>query len=188
MIDHDKAVAAFSILEAMKQYFDYEVLCGCGLPSITLLGSRSDWKKLANRVDKLHKYGEKCSRWAGLLQPIIRRMLRTFDKPHSQEVKDFWLRVAYEAGMTGSGGGICALSGWITAFTYSKDNGEVARDYKEEEISQVYGDRSRRRPAWLELWSSDEDRKRLVLDGMSYPLIRPADLPSGLVLLPINHN
>ncbi|KAL6832050.1 hypothetical protein V8C40DRAFT_237738 [Trichoderma camerunense] len=183
--EHDKAVAAFGMMGAMKEYFKYQLIAGCGLPSVTLLGSRSDWEKLGNRIHKLHKYGEECSRWAGLLQPIIRYMLKTFDESDSQEVKDFWLRVAYEAGREGSGSGICTLSGWITAFAYFRDDGRVTWDYKEEEISQMYEEKSTRSPACSPDEDRNEDRKRLVLDGVSYPLIRLNALPRAIVLLPM---
>ncbi|KAI0454622.1 hypothetical protein F5B21DRAFT_474478 [Xylaria acuta] len=184
---HDKAVAAFSMMGAMQKYFEYEMLCGCGLPSVTLLGTRYDWEMLASRVNKLYKYGEECKHWASLLQPVMRYMLRTFDEPDSQEVKDFWLRVAYEAGSEGSHGGIHTLSGWITAFAYFKDNGKVTTDHKEEDIRQIDEKSSR----WLRMWagsdreSLEQDRKRLTLDGVSYPLIRPAQIPRGIMLLPL---
>ncbi|KAI0446933.1 hypothetical protein F4803DRAFT_501702 [Xylaria telfairii] len=186
---HDKAVAAFSMMGAMQQYFDYVEMCGCGLPSVTLLGIRRDWEVLAGRVGKLYKYGEECRHWAGLLQPVMRYMLRTFDEPDSQEVKDFWLRVAYEAGSEGSNGGICTLSGWITAFVYFEDNGQVTRDYKEEEIQRID---ERAISWWVEMWPEAAEseqlrinRKRLTLDGVSYPLIRSAQIPRSIILLPM---
>ncbi|KAL7932896.1 hypothetical protein V8C35DRAFT_305757 [Trichoderma chlorosporum] len=165
--DHDKAVAAFGMMGAMQQYFGFKFLIGCGLPSVTLLGTRHDWEMLANRINKLEEYGEDCKHWASLLQPIMRYMLRTFDEPDSQEVKDFWLRIAYEAAGAGSGGG--TLSGWITAFAYFKDDGTVTRGLKEEE----FGD------------NQEVDCKRLILDGVSYPPISSDDFPTGLVVFPV---
>ncbi|UKZ80014.1 hypothetical protein TrVFT333_007778 [Trichoderma virens FT-333] len=166
---HDKAVAAFGMMGAMQQYFSYKIMIGCGLPSVTLLGTRHDWEMLASRVSKLDKYGEECKHWAGLLKPIMNYMLRTFDEPDSQEVKDFWLRVAYEAGSAGSAGSTLTLSGWITAFAYFKEDGAVTMNLKEEDF-----------------WDCQEvDRRRLILDGVSYPLIRPGDIPRGLVVLPV---
>ncbi|KAH8168124.1 hypothetical protein CIB48_g173 [Xylaria polymorpha] len=187
--NHDKAVAAFGMMGAMQQYFDYEIMCGCGLPSVTLLGIRHDWEILASRVDKLYKYGEECRHWASLLQPVMRYMLRTFDEPDSQEVKDFWLRVAYEAGSEGSTGGIHTLSGWITAFAYFEDNGQATRDYKDEDIRRID---ERAISWWIEMWPEAAEheqlqinRKRLTLDGVSYPLIRPAQIPRSIILLPM---
>ncbi|KAI2622393.1 hypothetical protein GGR54DRAFT_61711 [Hypoxylon sp. NC1633] len=168
--DHDKAVAAFTMMGAMQKYFKYEMWGGCGLPSVTLLGTRYDWEMLANRVNKLHKYGKECQHWASLLKPVMRYMLRTFDEPDSQEVKDFWLRVAYKAGKDDYQDGVETLSGWITAFAYFEGDGKVTKDYEEENI----------RPKDGEL-----DRKRLTLDGVLYPLIKARSVTKSLVLLPI---
>lgn len=184
---HDKAVAAFGMMGAMQQYFNYTMICGCGLPSVTLLGTRQDWEMLASRANKLLKYGEECKRWASLLQPIMRYMLRTFDEPDSQEVKDFWLHVAFESGHEGpSRKGVRTLSGWITAFAYFKDDGKVTTDFKEEDLLQIDQEST---PRFMRLGSDGDwraiDRKRLTLDGMSYPLIRPAKIPRGVVILPI---
>ncbi|KAI1291384.1 hypothetical protein F5Y03DRAFT_403287 [Xylaria venustula] len=171
--NHDKAVAAFGIMGAMQQYFSYECRGGCGLPSVTLLGTRDDWERLASRVSKLGKYGKECQHWASLLQPVMRYMLKTFDEPDSHKVKDFWLRVAYEAGKEGSSPGVRTLSGWITAFAYFKMDGTVARDYDENEIRRMDEN------------DPEPNRKRLVLDGVSYPLIRSSEIPAGVILLPI---
>ncbi|KAI0135939.1 hypothetical protein F4776DRAFT_109914 [Hypoxylon sp. NC0597] len=175
--NHDKAVAAFGMMGAMQQYFEYTIVGGCGLPSVTLLGTRDDWEMLANRINKLYEYGEECKHWASLLRPIMRYMLRTFDEPDSQEVKDFWLRVAYEAGSDGSLRGIRTLSGWITAFAFFDDDGKVATDYTEEEIRQM--DKKDDEPIL------GPDRKRLILDGVSYPLISRKNIPRGITLLPV---
>ncbi|KAL7911600.1 hypothetical protein GGI35DRAFT_443184 [Trichoderma velutinum] len=168
--DHDKAVAAFGMMGAMQKFFNYNVMAGCGLPSVTLLGTRDDWEKLASRVNKLNQYGNECQHWASLLQPITHYMIRTFDEPDSQEVKDFWLRVAWETGSKGLSGDSRILSGWITAFVYFNKSGSVTTDHKEDNVS---------------LFGEILDRKRLILDGVSYPLIYPGDIPSSLVLVPI---
>ncbi|KAL7784046.1 hypothetical protein V8C43DRAFT_171166 [Trichoderma afarasin] len=165
---HDKAVAAFGMMGAMKKYFEYNLMCGCGLPSVTLLGTRHDWEMLASRVNKLNKYGDECQRWANLLQPIMRYMQRTFDEPDSQEVKDFWLRVAWETGHKGSSGDSRLISGWITAFAYFEASGSVTMDYEENTFRNFQG-----------------DRRRLILDGVSYPLITPGSISSSLVLVPV---
>ncbi|KAK5627522.1 hypothetical protein RRF57_003237 [Xylaria bambusicola] len=185
---HDKAVAAFSMMGTMKGYFHYNLRGGCGLPSVTLLGTRHDWEMLASRVNKLYDYGEECAHWANLLQPVMRYMLRTFDEPDSQRVKDFWLRVAYMAGKEGSGIGIRTLSGWITAFTFFDESGKVARHYTEKNIHDI----EKESGAAIRSWGGTDiqeyeglERKRLTLDGVSYPLIRAGEIPRSIILLPM---
>jgi hypothetical protein len=172
--DDDKSVASFVMMGTLKRYFRYSMYCGCGFPSVTLLGERSDWEKIQSRIDKFANYGPEPAKWATLLKPVLRHMLLTFDEPDSPVVKDFWLRVAHEAGREGSGQGIRTLSGWITAFAFWKEDGKMVYNYTDDEV--------RRRMA---RWDSEFDRKRLVLDGVSYPLIRPSSIPLGVVTLPM---
>jgi hypothetical protein len=42
----EKTVCAITILDAYEAYFEYVVYCICGIPSITLEGSVSDWRTL----------------------------------------------------------------------------------------------------------------------------------------------
>ncbi|KAK4085167.1 uncharacterized protein Triagg1_157 [Trichoderma aggressivum f. europaeum] len=157
--DHDKAVAAFSMMGAMQKYFEYGMCFGCGFPSVTLLGTRNDWEKLERRVDKLDHYGKECKDWAHLLRPIMDRMKRTFDEPDSKEIKDFWLNVAWETADSHMSGDPLKISGWITAFAYFNDNGSVAQD--------------------------DYVGEQLELGGVVYPIIHPNHIPSSLVMVPI---
>ncbi|KAJ4854763.1 uncharacterized protein T069G_10321 [Trichoderma breve] len=162
--DHDKAVAAFGMMGTMNSYFTYGAAFGCSFPSVTLLGIRDDWGELERRVNKLNQYGKECEDWARLLQPILHYMKKTFDEPDSQEIKDFWLRVAWETGHSGVCGDVWKNSGWITAFAYFKEDGSVANDYKDLRET------------------SDCSRP---LKGVSYPIIHPDDIASSLVLVPI---
>ena len=171
-VDDDKYVASFVMMGTLKRYFRYFAMYGCGFPSVTLLGERSDWEEIQSRMDKLAHYGPEPAEWATLLKPVLRYMLLTFDEPDSPVVKDFWLRVAHEAGSEGSGMGIRTLSGWITAFAFWKEDGKKVYAYTDGEVSS----RSRWGPV---------DRKRLILDGVSYPLIRPASIPLGVITLPM---
>lgn len=175
----DKAVAAFSMMGALQNYFDYHMLCGCGLPSVTLEGEREDWAELARRVEKLPQYGEECVRWAELLRPVMSHMLLTFDKPESQEVKDFWLRAVHEAGVEGSGWGILTLSGWITAFAFFQEKGTVTRDFDEDYLREAS------KPLFGNYKVPEVDRKRLILDGVSYPLMGLRQIPRSVVILPM---
>jgi len=145
------------MMGTLKRYFHYFAVCGCGFPSVTLLGERSDWEEIQSRIDKLAHYGPEPTEWATLLKPVLRYMLLTFDEPDSPAVKDFWLRVAHEAGREGSGMGIRTLSGWITAFAFWEEKGEKVYAYMDEEVSRI------------DHWKSAVGRKRLILDGVSYP-------------------
>jgi hypothetical protein len=40
-------------MESMKNYFDYEFHCMCGIPSVTLEGKLADYKSIIERIDAL---------------------------------------------------------------------------------------------------------------------------------------
>lgn len=168
--DLDKSVASFVMMGAMQEYFEYNFLLGCGFPSVTLLGDKSDWEDILARVERLPKYGPEPEEWSMLLRPTIRHMIRTFDEPDSQSVKNFWLRVAHQAGPSASG--TQTLSGWITAFCFWDEEGKRVRGYSDEDLAH-----DRRTPL--------SERKRLRLDGVEFPLINSSHVPRGVMALPI---
>lgn len=74
----------------------------CGLPSVTLLGSKSDWEDIAKRAERLTSFGEEPTQWSELLKPVLARFVKSFDDPDSEETRDFWQRIAHKQNM-GSG-------------------------------------------------------------------------------------
>jgi hypothetical protein len=168
--DTDRAVAAIVKMGTLQRYFEYVMSRGCGFPSVTLLGKKRDWEDMLRRVRELHRYGEEAKEWSLLLIPLIENMIKSFDSPDSEEVKNFWLRACYKAGIDGSGADIETISGWITAFCFWDEKGKRI---------QRFDDLSR------ELQTSYSERKRLVLDGVEFPVIRPKDIPTGVVSVPV---
>jgi hypothetical protein len=108
----------------------YKCSIRCGLPSVTLLGKRSDWEDILDRTERLKTFGQEATIWYGLLQPVLKRFVQSFDKPDSHDIRDFWQKIAHYSG-GGSGptylSGRCfklhkrqqlTCSGWITAFCF----------------------------------------------------------------------
>ncbi|KAJ6263108.1 hypothetical protein Dda_1667 [Drechslerella dactyloides] len=118
---NDKIVASAIMMATLQEYFTYTMMLLCGLPGVTLLGEKRDWEALLHKLDKFDTFGEETSRFANLLRPIIRRFVKCFDDPESQELKDFWMRVVEKTG----GSGPTYLTGWITAFCFWNKKGEV---------------------------------------------------------------
>ncbi|KAF8665733.1 hypothetical protein AX16_000181 [Volvariella volvacea WC 439] len=50
--------ANISVMATMRNYFKYSVLFGCGIPSITLQGTKEDWVGLRSTVDRLAELGQ----------------------------------------------------------------------------------------------------------------------------------
>lgn len=67
----------------------------CGLPSVTLLGERSDWEDILMRLEKLPSFGDEAGQWHDLLKPVITRFVKTFDEPESESTKDFWQKIVH---------------------------------------------------------------------------------------------
>ncbi len=109
--DDDTSVASIVMMGTLQKYFDYILRGGCGFPSVTLLGERSDWEKILDRARKLSNYGPQTTEWSRLLLLIIQHMIASFDQPNSQQTKDFWLRaVTLLAGMAPvTGFGLCPV-------------------------------------------------------------------------------
>ena len=81
-------------MSSMQKYFSFTCETDCGLPSVTLLGRKSDWEKMLLRLERLKTFGEEPTVWYGLLKPVFERFVRTFEEGESQEMKDFWQRIA----------------------------------------------------------------------------------------------
>jgi len=81
----------------------------CGIPSITLLGEKSDYEFLLARLDKLATLGREPHTVARLLRPILTQFINVFDTPPDM---DFWTKIVHYNGGSGS----TYVGGWITAF------------------------------------------------------------------------
>lgn len=165
--DTDGAVAAMVLMSSMKSYFEYLMLCGCGFPSVTLQGSREDWVNIRKRLCRFAEYGSDAAEWSVYLEKILDYMLLSFDEPESPAVKEFWMNVRHAAGEDGSLDR-CTMSGWITAFCFWTQEGKRSYAYTDDVLREAEG---RRAPV---------DRKRLVLDGVRFPLLHHKAVPRAV--------
>ncbi|KAL9094957.1 MAG: hypothetical protein Q9165_002907 [Trypethelium subeluteriae] len=112
--EEDIVVAAVLMMGAMQKYFEYGFTFCCGIPSVTLRGTREDWLEMFRRLKKLKELGEEPAEFYAVLKPILSFFVRSFDEPNNPQVIDFWQKIAKED----SGSGYTYLSGWITAFCF----------------------------------------------------------------------
>jgi hypothetical protein len=162
----DEAVYAMVMMGAFQKYIRYVAYGECGLPSVTLLGDKSDWEDLERRLETIPYLGEEPKTWYGLLKPICTRFVRTFDEPEAADTKEFWQSIlnsyndydelTYETKSY--------YNGWITAFCfwgeYSKCQYNIPK----------YG----------------EGKNRvLCLDGAQYGQIESNCVPDGWMSVPI---
>ncbi|KAK1243506.1 hypothetical protein MKX08_001644 [Trichoderma sp. CBMAI-0020] len=165
----DLGVSAMVMMATTKKYFTFLGMAGCGFPSVTLLGEREDWVHLVQKIGKLATYGEELATWSTFLAKIAEKMVDTFDQPDSQSVKDFWMRAVHEAGENGSSD-VKTLSGWLTVFCYWSELGSKVNQYSDEYLNR----RNHR-----------TDRRRLVVDGIVFPIIAAGDVPRAIAEVPI---
>ena len=90
----------------------------CGIPSVTILGTKADWEDILSRIDKLDTFGEEPAEWAQCLRAVVRRFVGAFD---GERDVNFWQRICCE---TGGMSMAPRYSGWITAFCWWDPEGE----------------------------------------------------------------
>lgn len=161
----DRVAGGVALLSSMQRLFSYTEELMCGLPSVTLLGARADYESILQRVQKLRdmSFGSEPSEFADLLEPVVKRLIRSFDEPAAADVIDFWSRI-FTAEKGGSGP--VPWSGWLTAFMFWGKDGKIAR-------------------ASNNMFTPSHKAKTLVLDKVEYPKRTNDNLPPGFILVPI---
>ena len=158
--EHDRATAAMVVLGVVKQFFSYVVTDGCGFPSVTLEGERSDWADLVGRVGRFAMFGEEAGEWARCLGKAVEGMLGSFDRPEDEQVKEFWMKACHSAGAEGSGEA-ARLSGWLTAFCWWTAAGSKQIFYEKEDLLSPDG------------W------RTLEIDGVVFPVMSRDAIPAA---------
>ena len=119
--DNDHVVASVLMMSTVQKYFGYECELMCGLPSVTLLGEKSDYESILEKVNDLNRFGEQTSTFASLLKPVISRFISSFDDRSAPSMLDFWERIFSSKSRDSSAK---SYSGWITAFCFWDEQGE----------------------------------------------------------------
>jgi hypothetical protein len=171
----DRVVAAVLLMGALQRYFEFRASLMCGIPSVTLLGTRQDWVSLLAKLDKLSTLGAEPAQFATLLTPVLRRFVRSFDHPDDPEVLDFWARVMHETG----GSGPRYLSGWITAFCFWDEGGACL--YK-------CGGEGRGPEPRASLKAFNGRVTGCELDGIFYHRVKTNEIPAGFAGVPVEVN
>jgi hypothetical protein len=102
------------MLDAFQQYFDYELLFICGIPTITVKGSVQDWVKIRERVEVMA--GFHLNWWTDRLKPICDGFIATVQGTPSQT---FWKHIFSPQEVYGGK----VITGWLAdLFPYVKDD------------------------------------------------------------------
>ncbi|KAI9330135.1 hypothetical protein DFJ73DRAFT_859230 [Zopfochytrium polystomum] len=114
----DRTLGNMMLMSTCQAFFEYDVTVTCGIPNITLEGTRADWAEIVRRAKKLGKYGEPCERWEKILVPILEQFVRAFD---GKVDLGFWQRIC---NYIPNGSGSDHISGWISAFAVFSSEGK----------------------------------------------------------------
>ena len=117
-----KIVSQITLMYSVKQYFDYCMLLGCGIPAVEMLGTEEDWRKLTSKLKVLRTLLEPIenvldlpSEWWDLVEKVFHKLLATYqgrpDKKWWSHIMDY--EQAYSSGMPI---GKTNMRGWITEF------------------------------------------------------------------------
>lgn len=110
-----RIVSEITLMDSMKGYFEYMVTTLCGIPQITLQGTKEDWEKLRQKVYNLKDHNKdnslKLDWWLDHLIPVIDKICDTAVNRKADKL--FWSRF-YKYETPGSGNAY--VSGWITVF------------------------------------------------------------------------
>ncbi|RHY94447.1 hypothetical protein DYB35_006054 [Aphanomyces astaci] len=128
--DHDRVVGSVVMLAAAKKYFTYKSVLSCGIPSVTLHGSVSDWQEIRRRVATLSRFDHiLTAKWQHMLEPVLDQFVAAAN--NTPDV-GFWRRICHAVG---GGSGPSYLSGWITLFSVFNDQGEWMGDPRTESVT-----------------------------------------------------
>lgn len=117
----EKTVSAIAILDAYQHYFSFHIRSVCGIPSITLEGTETDWQHLHSKLDILNSFG--LDWWAQRLKPILEQFIAA-----SQGKADtaFW-RDIYKSQAYYDTEKISGWTGLFFPFLYSGQSGNYDR-------------------------------------------------------------
>ena len=122
----ERVASQITLMDAMKSYFEYVVqYMGCGIPSITLLGTPDDWREVMDKTRRLSVYG--LEEWTKSLEYVLRQILVTAEgKPNPL----FWKSMVKAYRPDEMQGGHCdmreptVIDGWLLRL-FPDENGKT---------------------------------------------------------------
>jgi hypothetical protein len=108
----ERAASEVVLMDTFQAYFEYVMMCGCGIPSVVLEGTPDDWRSVRRRAAMLSEFG--LEHWTNALLPVLDEIVRSAE---GSADRAFWRSFfRYQ-----SGSGPSELTGWIlTLFPYVK--------------------------------------------------------------------
>jgi len=80
-----RTASEVAIMDTFSAYFDYEMMCVCGIPKIAIEGSLDDWRRIRARVEVLDTY--RLEWWVARLRPILDEFVLAAE---GHPTREFW--------------------------------------------------------------------------------------------------
>jgi hypothetical protein len=117
--DAERVASRVVLMDVYAPYFDYGLVCVCGIPEVTLLGTPDDWRKIRERIDVVAELD--AGTWTRSLAPICDELARA--AAGSPDVA-FWQRMYKPRDAYGGE----VITGWIARlYPYLQSGGKVGR-------------------------------------------------------------
>ncbi|OXA47312.1 uncharacterized protein LOC110855731 [Folsomia candida] len=123
-------------MATMKKYFEY--ICQytlCGIPEVVLEGSIADWMEIDKRIDKLMEF-DGLGEWWAMLKEITQQFITAKEGKVDTKWWEKICDVEYYHGQMSGDVDKTWITGWITAFCYFDEEGNVL-NYKKLEIQDI---------------------------------------------------
>lgn len=123
----EEMTATVLMMGLLQHYFTFAGGITCGIPKITLMGTKIDWERLLDKLDRLKEFGKEPSAYAEQLRPILSRFVKTFDNPTDPALRHFWQQIVRVQKHFSCGAGPTEfdVSGWIVGFLYWNPDGKL---------------------------------------------------------------
>ena len=176
----DRIAASVSVMSAMQKYFSYEVVCGCGIPNVTLLGEVADWEVLRSKIDRLLEFevsgNNYMETWHAWLAYVCDKLVESASGSPDMH---FW-----ETIIKHEPNGSCEghFTGWMSSFNVFTHKGEWQGDnfeFPEDEGYSYDTEDSDDEQVKHDSDSDDEQEKQW------FPIINPDDICKGICFVPV---
>jgi len=109
----ERAATEVLLMDTFQAYFEYVIVMGCGIPTITLTGTVADWKDVRRRAAMFAELD--LEPWTRVLLPVLDELVATAE---GKDRRKFWQSFFhYESSSFGN-----ELTGWIhVLFPYLRD-------------------------------------------------------------------
>jgi hypothetical protein len=106
----EKAAFEVTLMDVMKSYFSYIFYTVCGIPSITIEGTREDWQMIIDKTKQLRDYG--LDDWVDELLPVLEKFVEVLE---GKVDKPFWNGI-FKYVNPDESGAVPYINGWVLKF------------------------------------------------------------------------